>query len=263
MVAPGYPPWVVLHIPHDSTEVPADVRSQFLLSDTELDIEIARMTDHFTHALFTACVGEATVVRAPVSRLVVDVERFADDRLEPMACRGMGAIYTVTSNLKPLRRALTPTEREGLMRQWYYPHHERLEAAVADVVARHGRCLVIDCHSFPSVALPYEQRDVAIVRPDICIGSDSFHTPALLERAFVNAFEGEGWRVSLNDPFAGALVPSSRYHKDERVMAVMVEVNRGLYLDLEPVRRSLDFDRVAKMIYECASHAIESFVCKP
>ena len=31
-----YPPWVVLHVPHDSTAVPADVRPQFLLDDAEL-----------------------------------------------------------------------------------------------------------------------------------------------------------------------------------------------------------------------------------
>jgi len=32
------------------------------------------MTDHFTQALFAQSCGEAIVVRAPVSRLVVDVD---------------------------------------------------------------------------------------------------------------------------------------------------------------------------------------------
>lgn len=31
-----YPEWVVLHVPHDSTIIPASVRSQFLLGDSQL-----------------------------------------------------------------------------------------------------------------------------------------------------------------------------------------------------------------------------------
>jgi len=63
-----YPSWVVLHIPHDSTDVPADVRSQLLLSDAALRLELQRMTDHFTHRLFAEPSGDAAVIRAPVSR---------------------------------------------------------------------------------------------------------------------------------------------------------------------------------------------------
>lgn len=85
MNTPVYPPWVVLHIPHDSTVVPAQVRPQIVLTDPALALELQRMTDHFTHALFAEPAGDAAVVRAPVSRLVVDVERFADDSAEPMA----------------------------------------------------------------------------------------------------------------------------------------------------------------------------------
>ena len=36
------PPWIVLHIPHNSTFIPASVRDQFTLSDAELD-EVAKM----------------------------------------------------------------------------------------------------------------------------------------------------------------------------------------------------------------------------
>ncbi len=48
------------------------------------------MTDHLTMELFTSGIPENQVVRAEVSRLVVDVERF-DDPSEVMLERGMGA----------------------------------------------------------------------------------------------------------------------------------------------------------------------------
>lgn len=254
-----YPPWVVLHIPHDSKVIPVDVRSQFLLSDADVKLELQRMTDHFTHKLFGEPHGDATVVRAQVSRLVVDVERFADDELEPMAARGMGAIYEVTSHLAPLRRPLSITEREDLIRTWYLPHHQRLESAVTNALDKHGRCLVIDCHSFPGTPLPYEKVGSSTSRPEICIGSDSFHTSETTEHAFVDAFGHMGWSVAVNDPFAGALVPASRYRNDPRVMAVMVEVNRDLYLNPEDFEPNLNFARIANEIKACCADALAKF----
>ena len=255
-----FPPWVIFHIPHDSTLVPPEVRHQITLSDDGLTEELVKMTDHLTLSLFTSGVPEAQVVRAHVSRLVVDVERFEDDQQEPMAGRGMGVVYAVTSSLKPLRRPVQAGERDDLMLAYYRPHHARLEAAVSAAVDAYGRCLVIDCHSFPSVALPYELADSAIARPEICIGTDAFHTSAELASAFVSAFKREGWNVSLNDPFAGALVPSGRYRQDRRVSAVMVEINRGLYLHEHDGTPLPTFATVSERVRNCCAAAVAASI---
>jgi N-formylglutamate amidohydrolase len=256
----NYPPWVVLHVPHDSTVVPADVREQFTLDDAELAQELNRMTDHRTLELFRDPASAAVVVRAPVSRLVVDVERFVDDADEPMAARGMGAVYTMTSQLAPLRRQLGASDREALIHTYYRPHHARLEAAVAAVLERHGRCLVIDCHSFPDTLLPYEGADPCVARPHICIGTDDFHTSAALAGSFTEAFRRAGWTVRLNEPFAGALVPRSRYRRDPRVAAVMVEINRRLYLREDDASRLPGFTQVAGRIRTSCAEAIARYV---
>ena len=60
---PCWPPWVILHVPHDSNVIPADVRSQFLLADAELQCELDRMTDHQTLAIFSDPSSDAVVVR--------------------------------------------------------------------------------------------------------------------------------------------------------------------------------------------------------
>jgi len=256
-VVMSYPPWVVLHVPHDSTEIPETVLGQLLLTSDELAAEISRMTDHHTLAIFRDPASSATVVRAPVSRLVVDVERFEDDVNEPMAARGMGAVYSVTSQLKPLRRALRDDEREELMRAYYRPHHAQLEAAVESALERHGRCCLVDCHSFPTFSLPYELASPGSGRPDICIGTDDFHTSAELAEAFVTEFRRAGWTVNLNDPFAGAIVPASRYRRDRRVAAVMVEVSRGLYLT-DGASQLPEFERVAMKIRQCCMNAVNA-----
>ena len=81
----------VIHVPHASTVIPEDVRPTLSLSDDELRHELLIMTDWHTDALFTLSSDAATTVLFPVSRLVVDPERFADDDCEPMSSRGMGA----------------------------------------------------------------------------------------------------------------------------------------------------------------------------
>ncbi len=68
-----------------------------------------------------------------------------------------------------------------------------------------------------------------------------------------------GWRVSLNEPFAGALVPASRYRRDARVGAVMVEVNRRLYMHEVDATLSADFEDVARRIRESCVEAIASW----
>ena len=87
-----FPEWVIFHVPHDSKIIPAEVRHQFALDDVALMQEIIKMTDHHTLELFTRGVPEQQIIRSPVSGLVVDVERFVDDAMEPMATRGMRRI---------------------------------------------------------------------------------------------------------------------------------------------------------------------------
>jgi N-formylglutamate amidohydrolase len=73
--------------------------------------------------------------------------------------------------------------------------------------------------------------DQASHRADICIGTDAFHTCLPIRDAMVATAEEEGYSVSVDAPFAGALVPLSSYRKDRRILSVMIEVNRRLYMD--------------------------------
>ncbi|MFY9944068.1 MAG: N-formylglutamate amidohydrolase [Desulfobacterales bacterium] len=108
--------------------------------------------------------------------------------------------------------------------------------------------MIIDCHSFPSVPLPYED-DQEPVRPDICIGTDSYHTPRRLVTETAAIFEKAGFRVVLNRPFSGTIVPMKFYRREPAVSSIMIELNRGLYMDekagvplpqFEILRRRLD-----------------------
>lgn len=232
---------VILHIPHASVRIPAEHRASFVLSDADLARELVRMTDAHTDDLFA--LASAAAVVFPVSRLLVDPERFEDDALEPMTARGMGVLYTHTSHREPLRAPPSPAERARLLAEYYHPHHARLTRAEDDAIAAHGRCLVIDAHSFPSAPLPYEL-DQSPDRPEICLGTDPFHTPSALLDAARRCCERLGWFVAVDRPFAGALIPMAHYRRDPRVHALMIEVRRDLYMDEATGARSARYDRV-------------------
>jgi len=241
---------MILHIPHSSRKIPAEVRNQFLLTDAELETELLRMTDAYTDELF--CVDLApsdTAVVFPVSRLVVDPERFADDAAEPMAKHGMGTVYSTTHDGRQLRRVITADERQSLLNGYYYPHHCRLSEAVDRELNATGTALLVDCHSFPSIALPCDM-DQSSGRPQICIGTDEFHAPRDVAELLVQHFRAAGLTVELNRPFAGAIVPMKYYHQDARLISVMVEVNRCVYMDEATGGKTKQFKDAQNLVVE-------------
>src|SRR5262249_46588090 len=162
----------------------ASLRAAILLTDEALAAELLRMTDSYTDELFRLDPRLARTVTFPVSRLVVDPERFPDDAMESMASRGMGVVYTRTSDGSPRGAPPAAAVRGPLRGEYTEPPHRLLASAVAQANGSWGGALVVDCHSFPSVPLPYEP-DQRLQRPEICIGTDSYHSPAELVTAAI------------------------------------------------------------------------------
>jgi N-formylglutamate deformylase len=232
---------VIAHVPHGSTFIPEDVRRFLVLSDKELQKELLLMTDRYTPELFESVVslGGLALVNN-YGRLVVDPERFEDNEKEIMASKGMGVIYTRTTYQQVLRGDLSAKEREELLSTYYRPYHKAVELEVEGILDQFDRCLIIDCHSFPSKPLPYEI-DQDLNRPDICIGTDSFHTPKELIAAAISFCEANGIKVAIDKPFAGTYVPIEYFGKDGRVSSIMIEVNRGSYMNEETGIKSTQF----------------------
>ena len=70
---------IVVHVPHASTFIPEDVVEQFQTPRAVLEAEARTSSDLYTDQLAHAAWPNAQIVAAPVSRLVIDVERYADD----------------------------------------------------------------------------------------------------------------------------------------------------------------------------------------
>ncbi len=220
---------VLLHVPHSARAIPGDVRDGIVLDDAALEREL----DHITDAHTAEIAGRAAELAglAPwrfvnrLSRLVVDPERFPDER-EEMAAVGMGAVYTRTTHRGELRPA--GADPEPLLARWFRPYAAAMTEAVAGRLAATGRAVIIDVHSYPSEPLPYELHGAG-PRPPVCLGTDAFHTPAELTEAARKAFAGCG-ETGLDSPFAGTYVPLEFYGTNTRVGALMVEIRRDTYM---------------------------------
>lgn len=209
------------------------------------------MTDRYTDELFDLGDLAAQLV-FPVSRLLVDPERFRNDKDESMAVKGMGAIYTLTHDGNPLKQV---NDREELLREYYDPHHEALGDVVKASLAEHGRCLIIDCHSFPSQPIPCDM-DQLRNRPDICLGTSGIHSPNELVNFTREAFERQGLSILIDRPYSGSIVPLEFYDKDPRVTSLMVEINRKLCMDEATGDRLLEFNAVQRQVCECLKQLI-------
>jgi len=240
---------LLANIPHSSTHIPFSIRESFVISDDELKAELLKMTDWFVDELFSEVPENGgTSVVYNCSRLVVDPERFEDDEREVMSSRGMGVIYTKTSDGKMLRKAPLGAEREELLRLYYRPYHSALETETESLLHSFGRCLILDCHSFPSKPLPCDL-DQNSDRPNICLGTDS-HTPERLLNHIEAFLKQYNLSTARNVPFEGTYVPLRFLNEDRRVSSIMTEINRKLYMDETTGERSQSFDETKGIITE-------------
>ena len=220
----------IVHVPHSSTRIPDDVRPQLLLDDDALAEELRLMTDARTDELALLAAGQVSprpwLFVNRLSRLVVDPERLPNEHEELYAV-GMGAVYSRTSAGLVLRDPGAEAER-SLLTRFFTPYAEGLADLVDERLSATGRAVLVDLHSYPLQALPYERHQDAR-RPPVCVGVDVDHTPAALVERVSRACSVIG-QVVVNEPFAGSYIPLRHFGRDNRVASVMVELRRDTYL---------------------------------
>ena len=222
---------VILHAPHGGRTIPPERLGSYLITLPELEAEKDVMTDHHTDTLVAAITGASAVING-MSRFAVDVERFPDET-EEMNAVGMGVLYTHGSRGQEIRR-VSAADAAPLL-EYFAAYSRRFTDLVDATLARHGRAVIIDVHSYPELELPYELHGGG-ARAPLCIGSDPFHASAALLQSVTESFAG--LESAANTPFAGAYVPLKHYRTDARVSSVMLEIRRDVYLD----EATLDLD---------------------
>ena len=107
--------------------------------------------------------------------------------------------------------------------------------------------MIVDCHSFPNQPLPCDA-DRSIPRPHFCIGTDALHTPNELIELVGTQLKRAHHDVQINQPYNGTIIPTEFYQKDGRIMSIMIEINRSLYMDEELGTKKDSFESIKEEI---------------
>jgi N-formylglutamate amidohydrolase len=154
------------------------------------------------------------------------------NRRSPRVQAGLGTVARVVATGERIyARKLRFAEVRERIEQHYFPYHRALETLLAATQQQFGRCLLIDCHSMPSVGGPMDS-DPGLRRVDFVLG-DCFRAacaPAITE--FVAAeLEALGYSVRRNIPYAGGYTTRHYGRPQQGRHALQIEINRALYMD--------------------------------
>nr|WP_239451449.1 N-formylglutamate amidohydrolase [Elioraea rosea] len=160
----------------------------------------------------------------------------------PRVGAGLGTIARVVATGETIyRRKLSFAEAEARIATCWQPYHDALAGLIDATRARFGVCVLVDCHSMPT--LPGQGRSR---QPDIVLG-DAHGTSAspVVMRRLEEALLEAGFSVRRNDPYAGGFVTRHYGRPREGVHAVQIELARALYMDEERITRSCGFARLS------------------
>ena len=160
----------------------------------------------------------------------------------------MGMCYTYL-DIGKLMREVNPELRMKIKSDYYDVHHKSLELLTTDMLTKFGKAIIIDCHSFEDTP---NQRDLnkEMPRPDFCIGTDGYHTPEGITERIKDYLNKQGYKVMINKPYSGTLIPLKYYRQEKNVTGIMIEVNRKLYMTQKnnKVEKNMDFDIIKSFI---------------
>lgn len=232
---------LVLSMPHCGTHVPEALFARLTPTGRRLpdtDWHIDRLYDF-------AGEFDATVVRANVSRYVIDVNRDPHDRSLYPGQATTGLCPTTTFDGDPLYASGDEpdvAEIEARRREWYAPYHGALAREIAHGRSRHGYCVLYDCHSIRS-RVP-RLFDGALPVLNVGTNNGDSCARALQDAVVAACAEQDEFDHVVNGRFRGGWITRHYGRPGENVHAVQMELAQRAYMHEQPPWK-YDGDRAA------------------
>lgn len=172
----------------------------------------------------------------------------------PRVAAGLGTIAKVVAAGSEIYRDKLPfAEAQRRVERMYEPYHAALAALVERTRRQFGHCILVDCHSMPSMGGPADT-DQGTPRVDFVLG-DCFGNscaPAVTAAA-ERTLDNLGYRTVRNLPYSGGHTTRHYGRPPEGVHALQIEINRRIYMDESTHRRKPNFGRLRQHLGEVIS----------
>ncbi len=160
----------------------------------------------------------------------------------PRVFAGLGTIPRVVTNGDEIyQNKITFTEGKQRIEDFYFPYHAALQRLIDETKLLFGRCILIDCHSMPSIGGPMDN-DKGDQRVDVVLGNKFGEacSPELIK--FVeDYFKINGMIVQRNQPYAGGYTTRHYGSPETGVHALQIEINRALYMNEASITRNAGY----------------------
>lgn len=187
--------------------------------------------------------------------LELDPSMFSDrlpagaNTASPRVAAGLGVVPRLGANDREIyRRKLSFAEAEARLASYYRPYHAALNTLCNEAIDKFGTCLILDCHSMPSVGGPSEKGLGEVRglgghgRVDFVLGDCFGASCAPAVTAAVDAYlRAGGANMRRNSPYSGGYVTQHYGRPATGVHVLQVEINRSLYVNERSLERSAGF----------------------
>ena len=163
-------------------------------------------------------------------------------------CRvGLGVLHRIVYPNKNIYGGkLSYTEAMERIKNVYDPYHKRLKQLVDKCTRKFGFCLLIDCHSMPSLICNIMNDEKAL---DFCLCTLFDEScPTDMSEFLSRTLEARDYRVEFNRPYAGAYIAFNYCQPRKNIYTLQIEVNRSLYMDEKNYNKSPHFQNISNDI---------------
>ena len=257
----SYP--ILLSVPHAGREYDSIILANAAQGQRSLETLEDPLVDRLCWRAIGAGFG-AIIQNVP--RAVIDCNRGEEEvdpaaiegvspaPVGPRARHGLGLVPSRTHRHGSLwRRRIDRTELKRRVDEVHRPYHRHLAEELAALAGRFGEAALLDCHSMPSRA----------GQAYIIIG-DRHGTSAAswLTAEAARIARAAGFKVALNDPYAGGAIISAHGRPAAGIHAIQLEICRATYLAGDGRTPGPGMDRIAAFLESLAAGLGEALLSR-
>lgn len=252
---------IILSSPHSGQVFPEE-----FLANSTLDLKDLRSSEDcfVTEIVQKASDGGIPLLSMNIARTFVDVNR---DKIEiddsmyfnaptnpnnagSRRCRvGLGVIHRIVAQNKNIYDGkISYDEAMNRIKNVYDPYHKRLKQLVDKCHRKFGFCLLLDCHSMPSIICNIMNESKPL---DFCLCTLFDEScPTQMSEYLSDELKERSYRVEFNRPYAGAYITFNYCQPRKNIYTLQLEINRSLYMDENLYKKNTYFQRVSNDISE-------------